>query len=105
MSVILEILRAIGSRGPLSPGDVVAITGLPRYKVLAVFTCLEELGLVEKIYSKGNHKVYQLSYIGRLILEKGLTLEDLKEALRGAIISDIEVPNASPVQSVESESS
>lgn len=64
---ILEILAA---RGTLAPGDVVALTGEPRYRVLASFHCLEELGLIEKVYARGTYKIYQITLIGRRLLEK-----------------------------------
>jgi len=70
MGVLVEILKTIAERGPISPGDVVSLLGAPRYRVLAAFHCLEELGLVDKVYSKGNHKVYVVSYTGRVILDR-----------------------------------
>ncbi|AEB94287.1 MAG: hypothetical protein QXR57_02330 [Metallosphaera sp.] len=71
------ILESI-SDGALNPGEVVIKTGLPRYEVLALFHVLEGLGLVETIYSKGSHKVYQLTQKGKEVLE-GLKRGDVLE--------------------------
>ncbi|AWR99628.1 hypothetical protein [Metallosphaera hakonensis] len=74
LKVILEAV----SDGALNPGEVVIKTGLPRYEVLALFHVLEGIGLVEPIYSKGSHKVYQLTDKGKTVLEglqKGEILE------------------------------
>ena len=58
---ILEVLE----QRPLSASDVVSLTSLPRYKVLAYIQVLEALGFLEKVYSKGTHRVYVLSDLGR----------------------------------------
>lgn len=52
----------------VTPGDVVAATGLPRYEVLATFHILEALNIVELVNSKGNYKVYRLSELGNKLL-------------------------------------
>ncbi len=52
----------------VTPGDVVAETGLPRYEVLATFHVLEALGLIDLVNSKGNYKVYRLSELGEKLL-------------------------------------
>jgi|ECHvirMinimDraft_2_1075157.scaffolds.fasta_scaffold12338_1 predicted transcriptional regulator len=68
MSTIRMILEAL--EGEMSnPGEVVIKTKLPRYEVLAAFHILEELDLVEVVYSKGSHKVYQLTNKGLEVLE------------------------------------
>ena len=53
----------------VTPGDVVSLTGLPRYEVLAAFHVLEALGIVELVNEKGNYKVYKLSNLGLRLLE------------------------------------
>lgn len=50
------------------PDDVVAATGLPRYKVLAYMQLLEALGFLDKVYSRGTYRVYTLSGLGRELL-------------------------------------
>ena len=77
MYEIKLILEAI-KRGYINPGEAVVFTGLPRYEVLALFHILEELKLIETIYSKGSHKVYKLTEKGEEILEalqKGYEIE------------------------------
>ncbi len=64
-----EVLEAVTSREFVTPGDVVVATGLPRYLVLATFQCLEALGLVEQVYSKGSYKVYTATIYARKVLE------------------------------------
>lgn len=58
----------------VTPGDVVSLTGLPRYEVLATFHILEALNIVELVNAKGNYRVYRLSELGAKLLsalEKG----------------------------------
>ncbi len=78
----MELLR---DKEALAPGDAVSITGEPRYRVLAAFQCLEELGLIEKVYSRGTYKIYRLSLSGRSLLEKAET-SGLAEALERVIL-------------------
>jgi hypothetical protein len=59
----------LASREYVSPGDVVVATGLPRYLVLAMFQCLEALGVVEQVYSRGSYKVYTGTVYARKILD------------------------------------
>ncbi len=66
---LVEILEALASKEYVSPGDVVVETGLPRYLVLAAFQCLEALGLIEQVYSRGSYKIYTLTIYGRRVLE------------------------------------
>lgn len=63
-----RILEVLEEKGTLAPGDLVSITGEPRYRVLAAFHCLEELGLIAKVYSRGTYKIYQITSLGRMIL-------------------------------------
>ncbi|AWR94650.1 winged helix-turn-helix domain-containing protein [Acidianus brierleyi] len=65
LKIILEAIKD----GALNPGEVVVKTKLPRYEILAAFHILEELGLIETIYSKGSHKVYRLTNKGEEILD------------------------------------
>lgn len=53
----------------VTPGDVVSLSGLPRYEVLATFHVLETLGIVEVINEKGNYKVYRLTELGFKLLK------------------------------------
>jgi len=78
--IVFAVLREISEEGPMGPGDAAARLGLPRYKVLAAFHVLEELGLVEKVYSKGSYKIYGVTLAGRRLLEA---------AMRGAAIDSI----------------
>ncbi len=88
--LILRVLELLRDHGPLGPGDAVAATGAPRYRVLAAFHCLEELGLARKIYERGTYKVYQISMAGEALLDaarsSGLAgaLEEALLALRQA---------------------
>jgi len=66
-SSLLEVKRVLEvlEQRPLSASDVVSLTSLPRYKVLAYIQILEALGFLEKVYSKGTYRVYMLSDLGR----------------------------------------
>jgi DNA-binding IclR family transcriptional regulator len=66
---LAKILEVVVSRELVSPGDVVVETGLPRYLVLAAFQCLEALGLVEPVFSKGSYKLYSPRPLARKLLE------------------------------------
>lgn len=68
--VSVTILNALKQKGASNPGDIVAMTGLPRYLVLASFQLLEELGFIKCIYCKGAHKVYTLTQRGHEYLEE-----------------------------------
>ncbi len=78
--LLLKILEVLEREGPLSPGDVAQRLAEPRYKVLASFHCLRELGLISEVYSKGSYKVFRVSIVGEALL---------KEAARGASISGL----------------
>ncbi|BDB97027.1 winged helix-turn-helix domain-containing protein [Saccharolobus caldissimus] len=65
IGIVLEAIKS----GAVNPGDVVVRTNLPRYEVLAIFHILEELGLIEAIYSKGSHKAFRLTKKGEEILD------------------------------------
>ncbi|BCU68680.1 hypothetical protein HS7_21170 [Sulfolobales archaeon HS-7] len=69
MSTLKRILEAFVNREVLNPGEAVVITSLPRYEVLAYFHIMEELDLIECIYSRGSHKVYQLTDKGKEVLD------------------------------------
>lgn len=85
MSVILRILESLEEAGVAGPGDLVSQTGLPRYKVLAVVKCLEELGLVEAVYSKGSYRLYRLSRLGARLLEEARAGVAVPEALESGL--------------------
>ncbi len=70
------ILNALKDR-IASPSDVISITGLPRYEVLASFHILEALNIVEVVYIRGNYKIYRLSDAGRKLLEILLNNKDI----------------------------
>ncbi len=69
MTLLLDILEVLKAEGPLSPGDVAARLRAPRYRVLATFHCLKDLGLIREIYAKGSYKVYEITIYGRYLLE------------------------------------
>jgi len=77
--LIMKILKALRNRDAANAGDIVNMTGLPRYYVLAAFQILKELGFIELIYSKGSHKVYRISEKGLNFLEGNA----IKEASEG----------------------
>ncbi|MEB3765175.1 MAG: helix-turn-helix domain-containing protein [Desulfurococcales archaeon] len=81
--MILELLER---EGPLSPGDAVSHLGAPRYKVLAAFQCLEELGLIAPLYKKGTYKIYQVTDAG-VILRKASERSSIADQLYQAIQS------------------
>ena len=89
---LVTILREITSSPLVSPGDVVVRTRLPRYEVLAAFHVLEALGVIEEVYSKGNHKLYSPRPIAKQlleVLEEGVSdpLEELAKRMVGASTS------------------
>ncbi|GEM_PF-2031300 len=69
----------------VTPGDVVAATGLPRYEVLATFHVLETLGLIEIILEKGNYRVYKLTKLGLKLLR---ALESANSVLIDVVTDD-----------------
>ena len=93
---LLEILEALRDR-IASPSDVIAVTGLPRYEVLASFHVLEALGIIEIVYSRGNYKLYRLTSVGEKLLKA------LKE--RGNVVINVvtEPLEAQDVQTVVAE--
>ncbi|GAB6148271.1 transcriptional regulator [Stetteria hydrogenophila] len=95
MQLLVEVLRVFSELGAAGPGDVAAASRLPRYKVLAVVKCLEELGLVEPLYARGSYKVYRVSVAGERLLElaaEGVTLRDIVES---AVLTHAKTPSAS----------
>jgi len=85
MTLARRILELLLEKKALAPGDAVALTGEPRYRVLASFQCLEELGLIEKVYSRGTYKIYQLSMTGEKLL-KTAGANSLAEALETLVL-------------------
>lgn len=69
MSTLKAILEAFSNEEVLNPGEVVVMTKLPRYEVLASFHILEELDMIEVVYSKGSHKAYRMTERGKEVLE------------------------------------
>ncbi len=70
-----KILESMAGR-VVTPGDIVALTGLPRYEVLATIHVLEALNFVELINEKGNFRVYKLTNAGLKLLK---VLEEMSE--------------------------
>ncbi len=89
-ALTLRILALLRERGPMAPGDAVAALGEPRYRVLAAFHCLEELGLARKIYERGTYKLYHVSLAGETLLElarerqASTIIEEALISMRGA---------------------
>jgi hypothetical protein len=81
-----RILEAIVSRDLVSPGDVVVETGLPRYLVLAAFQCLEALGILEPVFSRGSYKLYTPRPLARKLLDA------LKAGVRDPLLAIVEAP-------------
>ena len=107
--MILELLKALRSVGMASPGDVVAVTGMPRYLVLSAFTFMDELGLVDAVYSKGSHRIYRVSRLGErlldlgfsdlsLIVEEGLNAIEARGGNGGAMDARVTVTQGNAVQ-------
>lgn len=65
---LLKILISLRNR-IASPSDVIAITGLPRYEVLAAFHILEALDFIEPVYVRGNYKLYKLTNEGEKMVD------------------------------------
>ncbi len=55
---LITIVKALARKDVVSASDIVLETGLPRYYVLAVIQCLEALGFIELVYSRGSYKLY-----------------------------------------------
>ncbi len=90
-----KILEAIVSRDLVSPGDVVVETGLPRYLVLAAFQCLEALGLIAPVFSKGSYKLYTARPLARKLLEA------LRAGVEDPLLALIEPPVSHPAGTAE----
>lgn len=67
----------------VTPGDVVSLTNLPRYEVLATFHVLEALGIIKVVNAKGNYRVYRLTPIGVKLLKVLESSEELLIEVRG----------------------
>ncbi len=78
--LLVKILSLVSERGLLAPGDAASQLRAPRYRVLAAFHCLEELGLVEAVYKRGSYKVYRISHLGEEVLAR-LESSDLASIL------------------------
>ncbi|MEB2836218.1 MAG: hypothetical protein GSR80_000240 [Desulfurococcales archaeon] len=113
--MILELLKALRSVGMASPGDMVAVTGMPRYLVLSAFKFMEELGLVDVVYSKGSHRIYRISVLGErllnigfsdlsLIIEKGLNAVEAHSKEDDAIVTQEVVGTGGQAEAVPAES-
>lgn len=94
MAALIEVLRALSELGVAGPGDLVASTKLPRYRVLSIVKCLEELGLIEAIYVKGSYKVYRVSIAGTKLLESVATGTSLSELIEHALMEQARVPGS-----------
>ena len=87
-SRLKRILESMVGR-VVTPGDVVSLTGLPRYEVLATFHVLEALGIIEVVNAKGNYRVYKLSGLGVELLK---ALQEGEQVLITVTASTQEVP-------------
>lgn len=67
---IIDLLELFKEKGPLSPGDVSQQLNMPKYKALAMVSCLSNMGLLEPLYVKGSYKIYKISLVGQQFLEK-----------------------------------
>ena len=85
--LLLRILTLLRDKGPLAPGDAVTSLGEPRYRVLAAFHCLEELGLAAKIYERGTYKIYRITLAGETLLDKALEAGEAHRVLEEALLS------------------
>lgn len=65
---LLKILSSLKNR-IASPSDIIAVTGLPRYEVLAAFHILEALDFIEPVYVRGNYKLYRLTIEGEKVVD------------------------------------
>lgn len=93
MTGIVDVLKALRELGVAGPGDLVSSTRLPRYRVLSIVRCLEELGLIEAIYAKGSYKVYRVTGAGVKLLESVAAGAELRDIVAGALTSGgIEAP-------------
>ena len=98
MGLLLRILERLEAEGPKAPGDMVVSLGAPRYRVLAAFHCLEELGLATTIYSKGSYKIYQITEQGRSLLRLAQETGNLSIALQGILIETGSPPSMAGVE-------
>ncbi len=98
-SRLKRILESMVGR-VVTPGDVVALTGLPRYEVLATFHVLEALGVIEVINAKGNYRVYKLSSLGLELLN---ALQESEQVLITVSTSVKEVAESSGEGEVSAE--
>ncbi len=94
MAALIEVLRALSDLGVAGPGDLVASTKLPRYRVLSIVKCLEELGLIEAIYVKGSYKVYRVSIAGTRLLESVAAGTSLSEIIEHALMGQAQAPGS-----------
>ncbi|MGC9112668.1 transcriptional regulator [Acidilobus sp.] len=67
---VIDLLELFKEKGPLSPGDVSQQLNMPKYKALAMVSCLSSMGLLEPLYIKGSYKIYKISLAGQQFLER-----------------------------------
>ncbi|MFP3171782.1 MAG: transcriptional regulator [Acidilobus sp.] len=84
---IIDLLGLFKEHGPLSAGDVSQRLNIPKYKALAVVSCLSSLGLLEPLYVKGSYKIYKISALGEQFLEKALKAGSASDAFGGLLLS------------------
>jgi DNA-binding IclR family transcriptional regulator len=87
--LIVDVLSAFRSDGPMSPGDVAQRLGIPKYKALVTVSCLAELGLLEPLYARGSYKIYKLSSLGGIVLERLKESKSMKELFQEALEDDL----------------
>ena len=101
--LLFSILELLDNRGPTSPGDAVISLGAPRYRVLSAFHCLEELGLVSALYSRGTYKIYTITERGRIILRAAQEAGGLASALDNIIRTAMAPPTVGITQAPATE--
>lgn len=99
---MLEVLRTFRDAGPLSPGDIAQKLGVPKYKALAMVSCMHELGLLETVYSKGSYKIYRVSKLGIELLAKADKGQSVEAAISSTLIEG--VPSGSQAEPAEAQS-
>ena len=81
---LINIIKAMVGR-VVTPGDIVTLTGLPRYEVLATFHVLEALGVIEPLSVKGNFKIFKLTDLGYKLLRALETYEKVEIEVKNPI--------------------
>jgi len=97
-TIIKDILLNFEETGAMSPGDVAQKLNVPRYKVLATIQCLADLGFLDPLYSRGSYKIYQISLLGKKVLDKLKSEDSLKEILEESILEESILKNKESIK-------